>query len=211
MFALQHSIKIFREHYCGNRSVKISCVRLFHARISMVAQLGTEAGSDAGWKLHVPYFASGRVVRGFGRGGKQLHCPTGRGACGTWHRRAPCTANLDEQCVSALPTTFPCGVYYGWAKVDTTDVYPMVMSIGYNPQFKNTVKTMVSECTVRHEYAVCCVCQEVHILHEFEDDFYDRQLSIIILGRIRSMTVFSSLGTQWCIVLITISVFRLCR
>jgi hypothetical protein len=55
------------------------------------------------------------------------------------------------------------GVYYGWAGVDLpaatigekraeglnprTNVYPMVMSIGWNPFYKNTVRSVVSECT----------------------------------------------------------------
>jgi riboflavin kinase len=39
------------------------------------------------------------------------------------------------------------GVYYGWAGLDFTGeqlVYPMVMSIGWNPFYKNTVRSVVS-------------------------------------------------------------------
>ncbi len=53
------------------------------------------------------------------------------------------------------------GVYFGWAGVDLptaaigerraeglnprANVYPMVMSIGWNPFYKNTVRSVVSE------------------------------------------------------------------
>src|ERR1700759_533119 len=42
------------------------------------------------------------------------------------------------------------GVYYGWAGLDVSGskegqlVYPMVMSIGWNPFYKNTVRSVVS-------------------------------------------------------------------
>ena len=36
------------------------------------------------------------------------------------------------------------GVYYGWASVDGGDIHKMVMSIGWNPYYKNKTKSMVS-------------------------------------------------------------------
>lgn len=52
---------------------------------------------------------------------------------------------------------------------DLIQVYPMVMSIGWNPFYKNTVRSI-----------------EVHILHDFEGyDFYDAHMNLIILGFIR--------------------------
>ncbi len=53
-------------------------------------------------------------------------------------------ANLPESVVDALPSDFKCGIYYGWANVDNDLVHEMVMSVGYNPYFENTKKTMVS-------------------------------------------------------------------
>lgn len=44
----------------------------------------------------------------------------------------------------------------------------MVMSIGYNPFYKNTVRSA-----------------EVHVLHNFEKDFYGSEMAIVILGFIR--------------------------
>ncbi|KAI9776389.1 MAG: riboflavin kinase [Geoglossum umbratile] len=83
------------------------------------------------------------------------------------------------------------GVYYGWAglgrlpagcsgeKDDTPaaeqeleycrpEVYPMVMSIGWNPYYKNTVRSV-----------------EVHLLHTFPQPFYGAPLRLTILGFIR--------------------------
>lgn len=47
-------------------------------------------------------------------------------------------------------------------------VYPMVMSIGWNPYYKNTVRSV-----------------EVHIMHDFDAQFYDSHMNLIILGFIR--------------------------
>jgi FAD synthase len=66
--------------------------------------------------LAPPLLMSGPVVKGFGRGSKELGIPT---------------ANLDA---AALPEAATChtGVYYGWASVGSSPrVYQMVMSIGW--------------------------------------------------------------------------------
>ncbi|PSN75648.1 riboflavin kinase [Corynespora cassiicola Philippines] len=47
-------------------------------------------------------------------------------------------------------------------------VYPTVLSIGYNPYYKNTQRSI-----------------EIHILHTFGEDFYGATLSLVILGFIR--------------------------
>jgi len=44
----------------------------------------------------------------------------------------------------------------------------MVMSLGYNPYYKNTARSV-----------------EVHIMHKFPRDFYDSQMKLLILGFIR--------------------------
>lgn len=44
----------------------------------------------------------------------------------------------------------------------------MVMSIGWNPFYKNTVRSV-----------------EVHVLHDFATDFYGSHMNLVILGFIR--------------------------
>ena len=47
-------------------------------------------------------------------------------------------------------------------------IFPMVMSLGYNPYYKNTVRSI-----------------EVHILHRFPRDFYGAKMNLLICGFIR--------------------------
>uniref|UniRef100_A0A915PHD2 riboflavin kinase n=1 Tax=Setaria digitata TaxID=48799 RepID=A0A915PHD2_9BILA len=108
-----------------------------------------------------PYYFHGTVVVGFGRGGRQLGCPT---------------ANLDDDAIARLPSDFPCGVFYGFANVNCGEVYGMVTSIGWNPHFKNERKTI-----------------EVHILNNFEEDFYGAEVRGVLVGFLRPMVAFNSL------------------
>eukprot|EP00892_Ulva_mutabilis_P000274 jgi/Ulvmu1/10247/UM060_0048.1 len=76
---------------------------------------------DVVWRLKGP------VVKGFGRGSRELGIPT---------------ANLSEECVEQTLSTAVTGIYYGWAAVGSApDVHAMVMSVGYNPFYGNTKKT----------------------------------------------------------------------
>ncbi|VDL19668.1 unnamed protein product [Hymenolepis diminuta] len=105
--------------------------------------------------------ATGKVIHGFGRGSKELGIPT---------------ANLDDTVVKAIPKLMMPGVYAGFAQVKDGPVYPMVMSLGWNPFYKNVKKSL-----------------EVHILNTFEKDFYDEQLSIVVLRYIRPERDFETL------------------
>ncbi|XP_043475839.1 riboflavin kinase [Leptopilina heterotoma] len=107
----------------------------------------------------LPYCTTGKVVQGFGRGSKSLGIPT---------------ANLPEDVVDALPKEFGTGIYYGWALLEKS-IYKMVMSIGWNPFYKNEKKSM-----------------EVHLIHEFPSDFYGETIKIIITGYIRPEKDFTS-------------------
>eukprot|EP01100_Stratorugosa_tubuloviscum_P012877 TRINITY_DN624_c1_g1_i1.p1 TRINITY_DN624_c1_g1~~TRINITY_DN624_c1_g1_i1.p1 ORF type:complete len:188 (-),score=71.06 TRINITY_DN624_c1_g1_i1:290-772(-) len=110
----------------------------------------------------LPAFVKGEVIRGFGRGSKELGCPT---------------ANLPIESYAKLLEEIPVGVYFGWASLETTKkVYKMAMSIGWNPYYKNSKKTM-----------------EVHIMDNFEEDFYGTELRVIVIGYIRPESDFHSL------------------
>ncbi|THH33821.1 hypothetical protein EUX98_g373 [Antrodiella citrinella] len=105
-----------------------------------------------------PIYLSGPVQRGFGRGGKDLGCPT---------------ANLPDESLPAMSTVTQTGVYYGYAQVHDAEegdnaVLPMVMSLGYNPFYKNKQLTA-----------------EIHIMHEFKSDFYGKEMKAVVLGYIR--------------------------
>nr|CDS32414.1 riboflavin kinase [Hymenolepis microstoma] len=95
--------------------------------------------------------ATGKVIHGFGR------------------------ANLDDTVLETLPKSMVPGVYAGFAQVNDGPVYPMVMSLGWNPFYKNEKKSL-----------------EVHILNTFEKDFYDERLSIVVLSYLRPERDFES-------------------
>ncbi|GLB33567.1 putative riboflavin kinase [Lyophyllum shimeji] len=112
-----------------------------------------------------PIRLRGPVQRGFGRGGKDLGCPT---------------ANLPDESITPISTVAKTGVYYGYAQVippkdgesrlrsEDTKVFPMVMSLGWNPFYKNERLTA-----------------EIHIMHEFQSDFYGLEMRAVVLGYIR--------------------------
>lgn len=101
-----------------------------------------------------PFALTGTVVKGYGRGSKELGIPT---------------ANLSDDAIEQLSTGLDTGVYYGWAQIGThKEVYPMVMSLGWNPYYKNEKRSA-----------------EVHIIHEFPYDFYDTPIRVLVLSYIR--------------------------
>jgi len=108
-----------------------------------------------------PWFISGPVIKGFGRGSKVLGIPT---------------ANLPAENFSDVVSEHTSGVYFGWAGLSTRGVYKMVMSIGWNPYFDNTEKTV-----------------EPWLLHDFGEDFYGEELRLAIVGYIRPEANFPSL------------------
>ena len=60
------------------------------------------------------------------------------------------SANFSDEVVSNLPPETKTGIYFGWAKVDQGPVYKMVMSVGWNPYFKNEKKSMVIKLVQYH-------------------------------------------------------------
>ena len=117
-----------------------------------------------------PLLIEGEVVRGFGRGSKDLGCPT---------------ANLADEVIAPFTSRLATGVHFGYARVKFSPdastahdrVLPMVMSVGWNPFYKNEKRTL-----------------EVHVLDDFPHDFYGHHLRIAILGFIRPEYNYTSMG-----------------
>ncbi|WEW57981.1 riboflavin kinase [Emydomyces testavorans] len=102
------------------------------------------AGPDSGPEAPFPIRLSGPVIKGFGRGSRELGIPT---------------ANIPADELSAHPD-LKSGIYYGVAALDPakfkpnnntqenqpsndeTTIFPCVLSIGYNPFYKNTVRSV---------------------------------------------------------------------
>ncbi|PVI05554.1 riboflavin kinase [Periconia macrospinosa] len=149
-----------------------------------------------------PLKLRGPVIKGFGRGSRELGIPT---------------ANIPLSGLSIDGNeSLASGIYYGYASLDystisspsssssssdtspptksanfavadleepatappsrpltpstshQSTVYETVLSIGYNPYYKNTQRSI-----------------EIHLLHSFERDFYGATLSLLILGYVR--------------------------
>ena len=78
-------------------------------------------------ELRLPHYARGEIVKGFGRGSRELGFPT---------------ANFSEEVIEKLPSELVGGIYFGFAKVEDGPVNDMVMSIGWNPFYKNEKRAM---------------------------------------------------------------------
>lgn len=96
-------------------------------------------------------YVEGEVIKGFGRGSKELGIPTGTKGSSTDEKIAGCifmlqyffAANFSDEIVSKLPADFETGIYFGWAKLGDGPIHKMVVSIGWNPFYKNEKKSMV--------------------------------------------------------------------
>lgn len=148
-------------------------------------------GNDDGPEAPFPYQMEGKITTGFQRGSTLIGFPTANlpisltrtpwineistGVYFGWsalrlptaHADNPFTSASSSSSTPALPSSPSTSPYA---------LYPMVMSIGYNPYFKNTVRTA-----------------EVHILHKFEQTFYGEPLRLLILGYIRPEKDYPSL------------------
>lgn len=122
------------------------------------------------------------VVAGFGRGSSELGIPT---------------ANVPIEQLPHIIQDLEVGVYFGWCHLKSVPeekqrselrpdgrqvhynngsrllegdlkILPVVLSLGWNPFYQNTKKTV-----------------ELHILHNFESDFYGAKIKFSFLGYIR--------------------------
>jgi riboflavin kinase len=83
-----------------------------------------------------PVRLTAKVVKGFGRGSKDLGCPT---------------ANMDKKDLGTALDTLENGVYAGWAMVDGKGPFKTVASVGFNPQYTD-VKEKVVEPHLIHNF-----------------------------------------------------------
>ena len=98
------------------------------------------------------------------------------------------------------------GVYYGYARVYPVNdrsselsteelvVLPMVMSLGWNPFYKNQRMTAVCIASVRKVHYSITFIQEIHVMHKFNSDFYGCKLKALVLGYIRPELDYISRG-----------------
>lgn len=109
-----------------------------------------------------PIALEAEVVHGFKRGSKELGIPT---------------ANLKMEELGDKGSDLETGIYYGISTLNGV-LYDAVMSVGWNPFYKNTIKTI-----------------EVHLMCETQlVDFYGERLNFTVHGYLRPEANFKSLG-----------------
>ena len=106
-----------------------------------------------------PVKLNATVIHGFKRGSKELGVPT---------------ANLNMEQLGEDGNNLKTGIYFGYALFNS-NVYSTVVSVGWNPFYKNEKKTI-----------------EAHLLATLED-FYDQNLSVLLCGYLRDEANFTSL------------------
>eukprot|EP00944_MAST-04C_sp_MAST-4C-sp1_P010223 g10223.t1 len=135
--------------------------------------------------LAKPLKFSGVVTKGFQRGSKLLGVPTAN---------IPID-NPDDKQQKVDVEELGTGIYFGWAKLfkskaaaknlpgddgeedDFVNIpYKTVVSIGWNPYFKNKEKTI-----------------EPYIMHDFVEDFYGYYLQILLCGYLRPELDFTTM------------------
>eukprot|EP00878_Enallax_costatus_P022110 GHUV01023446.1.p1 GENE.GHUV01023446.1~~GHUV01023446.1.p1 ORF type:complete len:346 (+),score=74.28 GHUV01023446.1:1008-2045(+) len=90
----------------------------------------------------------GTVVKGFGRGSKELGIPT---------------ANVDADSLRHTIAEAVTGIYCGWASIGSSkEVYRMCMSIGWNPFYGNKEKT--AEPWILHDFDQPFYGEEIRLL-----------------------------------------------
>ncbi|KAK3316142.1 hypothetical protein B0H66DRAFT_479370 [Apodospora peruviana] len=166
--AAVHAARIAEEGKAPAKHWVLECADIVRLGRNEPTIIGPATGPEPPY----PYRMEGKVISGFGRGSKELGIPT---------------ANLPvDESVSWI-SDIPSGVYFGWASLALPsshpdflghqfELYPMVMSIGYNPFYKNTVRSA-----------------EVHVLQKFKADFYGCQMRLLITGFIREEKDYNGL------------------
>ncbi|KAL4927398.1 riboflavin kinase [Aspergillus undulatus] len=151
-------------------------------------------GPDAGPESPFPIRLSGPVIKGFGRGSKELGIPT---------------ANIPiDGLEDVLPKDLGVGVYFGVVALDPATgpesekdgkgktnanaraaILPAVLSIGYNPYYKNETRSIeihiLSSLSFPSPTASAPTAQEKKTTFHKLPDFYGTKLNLLMLGYIR--------------------------
>eukprot|EP00934_Nitzschia_sp_Nitz4_P006020 Nitzschia sp. Nitz4//scaffold150_size53981//32792//33286//NITZ4_006679-RA/size53981-processed-gene-0.17-mRNA-1//1//CDS//3329537077//6010//frame0 len=120
------------------------------------------------------------VVRGFGRGSKDLGIPT---------------ANLDPNtahfCCATSVADLPTGIYWGFARIDSeATTYKTACSVGFNPVYGNDHKTiephLIAPTDDPHRHVSTCG-------ESVLGDFYDKKIRLSLVGYLRPELPFEGL------------------
>lgn len=153
-----------------------------------------------------PLYSSTQVVAGFGRGSSDLGIPTANipsdsykdildvtsgiegdtGIYYGWAAVYPSSRSKEEVSKKASEAAVPCDrvVEYNYGallqdNVDKGVVFPMVMSVGWNPFYGNKKRSA-----------------EIHIINKYANTFYGADIRFVVLGYIRPELDYVSKGKR---------------
>ncbi|OOF90782.1 hypothetical protein ASPCADRAFT_211739 [Aspergillus carbonarius ITEM 5010] len=132
-------------------------------------------GPDSGPSSPYPIRLSGPVIKGFGRGSKELGIPT---------------ANIPADELAKYPD-LSVGVYYGVVALDPSrfasqePILPAVLSIGYNPFYKNETKSIEIHLMPPLSSPSPTATADGPVTFHKLPDFYGTPLNLLLLGYIR--------------------------
>eukprot|EP00977_Amphora_coffeiformis_P023542 scaffold13528_cov169-Amphora_coffeaeformis.AAC.12 len=126
------------------------------------------------------------VVRGFGRGSSDLGIPTAN------LDRSNCQAKSVSLGTNPSLANLPTGIYWGYGRIGNDQVYTAAISIGYNPTYGNSEKTVephliASESDPRRH---CSSCGETVL-----QDFYDQPIRLSVVEYLRPELPFEGLDS----------------
>ena len=132
----------------------------------------------------LPLRLQSTVVRGFGRGSSDLGIPTAN------LDRSNCQAKSVPLGTNPSLANLPTGIYWGYGRIGNDRVYTSAISIGYNPTYGNSEKTVephliASESDPRRHSSSCgeTVLQ----------DFYDQPIRLTVVEYLRPELPFTTL------------------
>lgn len=182
------------------------------------SQRPSVVGDAAGPSNPFPIYLSGTVQRGFGRGGKDLGCPTANLPSRLLKSASEQVSSQRGGQGSTDLADAPTGVYFGYARLlsedeggrgeeyedqeqkekaksnEKSDVASSAKSSSPLRDADTIVHPMVMSLGWNPFYANKTKTAEVHIMHPFLTDFYGLQIRVIVLGYIRPEYNYTSLG-----------------
>ncbi|KAJ5414103.1 hypothetical protein N7509_000730 [Penicillium cosmopolitanum] len=147
------------------------------------------AGPDAGPEAPFPIRLSGPVIKGFGRGSKDLGIPTANIPADDLDNHPDLKTGVYYGVVALAPiqhtTENGHGNGNGSAETNSRDtILPAVLSIGYNPFYKNTVRSVeIHVMPPTTQPSPTAASQSQPTFHRLPD-FYGTKLNLLILGYI---------------------------
>ncbi|KAL2853412.1 riboflavin kinase-domain-containing protein [Aspergillus pseudoustus] len=148
------------------------------------------SGPDTGPESPFPIRLSGPVIKGFGRGSKELGIPTANIPVDGLEDVLPEELGVGVYfgVVALDPATAPASSGNGEKELDNAKILPAVLSIGYNPFYKNKTRSIeihILPSLTSPSPTAEPAPEEKKVTFNKLPDFYGTRLNLLMLGYIR--------------------------